>query len=101
MSLLVVICVTGLLGGTAAFVSGRAIASTWRPLWQVPVYMLLLAAAVRFIHFSVFGGTLLSLPGYLVDYGVVLAVGLAGYTLMRREQMSVQYGWRAGGASGG
>ncbi len=97
MSLLVVLFVTVGLGGAAAFVSGRAIAATWRPLWMVPIYMALLAAAVRFIHFSVFGGTLLSIVGYLIDYATVLAFGVIGYRLMRRDQMDVQYGWSTRG----
>ena len=52
--------VTVLLGGGAAFASGRAIADTWRPAWQVPLYMLLLGLGVRFVQFAVLGATLLS-----------------------------------------
>ena len=63
----VFIFVTLILGGGAAVLAGRAIAMTWRPWWQVVVYMLILGLAVRFIHFSLFGGTLLSLHYYLVD----------------------------------
>ena len=45
------------LGGGAALLAGRAIAATWRPYWQIVAYSFMLAAAVRFIHFSLFGGT--------------------------------------------
>ena len=38
------------LGGGAATLAGRAIAGTWRPWWHVVMYMLMLGAAVRFIH---------------------------------------------------
>ena len=38
---------TLILGGLAALASGRALADTWRPVWQLPMYMLALAAAVR------------------------------------------------------
>jgi hypothetical protein len=30
------------MGGAAAYLSGRAIAQTWRPFWHVPLYMLAL-----------------------------------------------------------
>lgn len=87
--------VTVVLGGLAAFVSGRAIAQTWRPFWQVAVYMLPLAAGVRFIHFSIFGETLLSLRCFVVDYLALLALAIAGYRSMRAGQMQAQYGWMA------
>ena len=58
----VFLLVTVILGGGAAALSGRAIAETWRPWWQVVAYSFILGAAVRFFHFSLFGGTLLSLP---------------------------------------
>ncbi len=61
----VFILVTLILGGGAAALTGRAIASTWRPWWQVIAYSLILGAAVRFLHFSLFGGTLLSPHYYL------------------------------------
>jgi hypothetical protein len=51
--------VTIILGGGAAALAGRAIALTWRPWWQIVLYMLILGGAVRFIHFALFGGTLL------------------------------------------
>ena len=38
-TLLQVILVTGVIGGGAAFLAGRAIAQTWRPFWSVAVYM--------------------------------------------------------------
>ena len=63
----VFLLVTVILGGGAATLAGRAIAATWRPWWQVVVYGLILAGAVRFFHFSLFGGTLLSLHYYLVE----------------------------------
>ena len=85
--------VTMALGGGGAWLTGRAIAGTWRPWWQVVVYMAILAGAVRFIHFALFGGTLLSLHYYLVDSAVCLVIGLAGYRAMRANQMIRQYHW--------
>jgi len=56
----VFLLVTVTLGGGAAALAGRAIAMTWRPWWQVIAYGFILGFAVRFIHFSVFDGTLAS-----------------------------------------
>jgi NO-binding membrane sensor protein with MHYT domain len=44
--------VTVVMGGGAAWLSGRAIAATWRPWLHVAGYMLILGGAVRFIHFA-------------------------------------------------
>ncbi len=82
-----------LLGGGAAFLAGRAIASTWRPWWHVALYMLVLALAVRFIHFSLFESRFLSLHYYLVDLAVCLVFGLIGFRLMRVRQMVGRYNW--------
>jgi len=71
--------VTVFLGGGAAWLTGRAAAETWRPLWQVLAYAMILAFAVRFIHFSLFDGTLLSLHFYLVDAAVCLVIGVLGF----------------------
>jgi hypothetical protein len=89
----VFLLVTIILGGGAAWLTGRAIADTWRQPWQVGLYMLLLGATVRFIHMALFGGTLLSLHYYLVDTAVCLAFGYAGFRAARAAQMARQYGW--------
>ncbi|HVZ54137.1 MAG TPA: hypothetical protein VG986_19365 [Pseudolabrys sp.] len=89
----VFLLVTVLLGGGAAWLTGRAVAQTWRPVWQAITYALILGAAVRFIHFSLFGGTLLSLHYYLVDSLVLLGLSLAGFRTARVAQMVSQYRW--------
>jgi hypothetical protein len=89
----VFVLVTIILGGGAAALAGRAIAQTWRPAWQMAVYALVLGAAVRFIHFSLFGGTLLSAHYYLIDSAVCAAFGLTGFRLARVAQMVTQYRW--------
>ena len=81
------------LGGGAAWLTGRAIAATWRPWWHVAFYMLLLGAAVRFIHFALFGATLLSLHYYLADGAVCMVLGYLGFRATRSAQMVTQYGW--------
>jgi len=92
-SLGIFVLVTILLGGGAAVLAGRAIAATWRPWWQVVVYMLILGGAVRFIHFALFGGTLLSPYYYAVDSAVCLLAGLLGFRVARVAQMVRQYRW--------
>jgi len=85
--------VTVFLGGGAAWLSGRAIAQTWRPWWSIIGYMLILGLAVRFIHFALFSGTLLSPHFYAVDTAFVLLFASLGFRLTRRHQMERQYGF--------
>jgi hypothetical protein len=92
-SLLVFVLVTLVLGGAGAWASGRAVARTWRAFSQVVIYMLILGLAVRFIHFALFGGTLLSLHYYLVDTVVLMVAGSLGFRYARAEQMTRQYRW--------
>ena len=73
--------------------TGRAIAQTWPPLPQVAIYTLVIAGAVRFIHYSLFDGTLLSLHYYLVDSVVLLGLSLIGFRAARVAQMVSQYRW--------
>ena len=89
----VFLLVTIVLGGGAALLAGRAIAITWRPVWQIVSYGFILAAAVRFIHFSLFGGTFLSLHYYLVDSAFCIVFGLLGFRTARASQMVTQYRW--------
>ena len=88
-----VVMVTGVIGGGAALLAGRAIASTWRPYWYVIAYMLLLGAGVRFLHFALFQADILSLPSYLADTLYVMAVSSIAYRMTRVRQMARQYPW--------
>jgi hypothetical protein len=85
--------VTVAMGASAAFATGRAVAQTWRPAWHIPIYMLGIAAAVRFFHYALFDEPLLSLPSFLVDFAVTLLAAGFGYRLTRARQMVRQYGW--------
>ncbi len=85
--------VTIVMGGWAAWMTGRAIALTWRPIWQLPLYVLLLGWVVRFIHFALFEGTLLTLHYYVVDTIVLMAFAFAGWRHTRAGQMTTQYRW--------
>ena len=85
--------VTVLMGGWAAWMAARAIARGWRPFWHCALALLLVAGAVRFIHFALFDGTLLSLHYYAVDAIVVMIVGAVGFRVTRTRQMTSQYRW--------
>ena len=75
-------------------------------LWLL--YLLLLTVAVRFIHFSLFGGSFflpfstLGTASYyaLIDYIVLFAFAATGRGVMRNRQMARQYGFLDGAASG-
>ena len=43
-----VFLVTGVIGGFAAWATGRALANSWRSFGQAVAYLLLLGAAIRF-----------------------------------------------------
>ena len=92
-SLGVFVVLTLILGGGAAFLAGRALARGWKPFWRLFFYMALLAAAVRFFHYALFDGTLLSLHYFVVDSLVCLIAGLLGFRAERARQMATQYRW--------
>jgi hypothetical protein len=107
-SVLTFLLVSIVLGGGAAWLAGRAIALTWRPMWAVvpaaialtwrPMWAVVPAAialglAVRFFHHALFGGTLLSLHYLVVDTLIIGAFALAGYRMTRSQQMARQYGF--------
>lgn len=85
--------VTAVLGGWTAWMTGRALALTWRPAWQALAWSLPLAGAVRFIHYALFQGTLLSTRYYLVDLLVVAAIAALAHRFYRTRQMTNQYRW--------
>lgn len=85
--------VTLFLGGGAAWLSGRAIASTWRPYRQAVIYSLLLACVVRFFHYALFEGELLSLQHFIVEAVFLLSVATLGFRAERAAQMATRYGW--------
>lgn len=87
------IFVTCVLGGWAAWMTGKACAQTWRSYPSFVLYMLLLGVAVRFIHHALFQGTMLSLQYYVVDTIVLLIIGTIGFRYTRTRQMVTQYHW--------
>lgn len=95
----VFLLVTVILGGGAAWITGRAMALTWGSWWQLVVYTALLVVAVRFIHFSLFGGSFFlplatfqtALHYYLIDFVVLMFLAVLGRQTTRARQMSRQY----------
>ena len=85
--------VTVVLFGGAAWMTGRALALNWKPLWQVVPYGLLLAIGARFLSYALFQGRLLSLSGYCIAGMVLLLVLLLAYRLHHVGQIVRQYPW--------
>ncbi len=84
---------TVIIGGGAAFLAGRNLASRWRPPWMPAAYMIPLGLALRFFHYALFEGRLLSVQYFITDTSVLIAAALLGYRLMRVNQMVGQYPW--------
>jgi hypothetical protein len=99
ISFLVFFFVTVVLGGGASFMAGRTMAREWQPWLRLIVYIFLLCVAVRFFHFSLFGGTFLLPVGniatsgyyFIVDFIVLFAMAALGRQITRADQMSTQY----------
>ena len=95
----VFLLVTAFLGGGAAWITGRVVARAWEPWWQLAVYVVLLAVAVRFLHFSLFGGSFFlplesvatALHYFIVDCVVLMMLAILGRQITRSGQMSTQY----------
>ena len=89
----VFIGITILLMGFASFMTGQAVANTWRPLWQIVPYSLLLGLADRFLSWSLFEGELFLLSGYIADSLVLMGIGALAYRLTLAHKMVTQYPW--------
>ena len=81
------------LMGFAAFMTGQAVAVTWKPAWQALGYTLLLGFADRFLAFALFEGHLLSVAAYLIDTATLAAIALLAWRLARARKMVSQYPW--------
>jgi hypothetical protein len=81
------------LMGFAAFMTGQALAVTWKPAWHAIVYALLLGLADRFLAYALFEGSLLSLSAYLIDTATLAAIALLAWRLGRARKLVSQYPW--------
>ena len=92
-SLQAFIVVTLLLGGGAAWMTGRAIARTWGPLWLALAYMVPLTAAARFLHYALASGDLLSLQYFVINLAILAAICALSFRVARTGLMARQYPW--------
>jgi hypothetical protein len=77
----------------ATWMTGRATASTWRPIVSFLLYALLLAAGVRFLHYALYQGPFLSIAHYLSDLVILSVVGVVAFRYTLTNQMVTQYHW--------
>ena len=89
----VTIGITIIFMGGCAFMTGQALASTWRPFWHAFPYALLLGCGDRFLVFALFNGELFSPSGYVIDTIWLAAVVLFVFRVTRARQMPTQYPW--------
>lgn len=89
----VYVAVTLVLMGFAAWMTGAAVASIWKPVWQVVAYCFLLGFACRFLIFALFEGKLLLLSGFAIDVVVLNLYGLAAFRINRIKSLVTQYPW--------
>ena len=89
----VFIIITVVIMGFAAAMTGQGLANTWRPVWQVVLYCILLGGADRFLVWALFEGELLLVSGYLIDSMVLIAISVVTYRLTQVNRMITQYPW--------
>src|ERR1700721_2370031 len=79
------------LAGASSYATGRALALVWQPFWQAILYVVLLTAVERFLHFALFHETLWVGSLWAVDYGLNLAIAVFAYCRTRARQMARHY----------
>jgi hypothetical protein len=84
---------TGAFGCGCAWLTGRAIALTWRPLWNVAAAMALITVAVRFFHFALFQDPLFAPGVAAAQFIALLCIGFLAWRRTRARQMVEQYYW--------
>jgi len=84
---------TLVLFGGAAWMTGQAVAGTWRPGWQIVPYGLLLAAADRFAGWALFRAKFGPPIGFTLDAAVLLVIAALAWQRTRACLMVRQYPW--------
>jgi hypothetical protein len=85
---------TVVIMGGAAIMTGRALADGWKPPWQVVFACFGVTLADRFLVYALFGGELLSLSGFVIDFIVITVMALVAHRLTVVHKMVAQYPWR-------
>jgi hypothetical protein len=89
----VFIAMTVIIPGFAAYMMGQALATTWKPVWHLLIYCAMLGGAARFLIYSLYGGQLWSVSGYMIGTAVLVVIGLFAFRLNRAGKMVSQYPW--------
>jgi hypothetical protein len=84
---------TAVLFGFVTFLTGQAMAQSWRPAWQIIPAALLLTVADRFLLYAMFGADLASPGGFLIAAAILAAITGAAYYFSRARKMVQQYPW--------
>ncbi len=84
---------TVILFGGASWMMGQALAATWRPVWHILPYALLMSAGDNFLTFALFDGDLLSVSAYLGHAVILGGIALAAYRVTQVAKMVAQYPW--------
>ena len=94
---LVVFLAYVLVMATGAWAIGRALAATWRPLWQCVPYAILLGLAGRLVFWGLSGGNneefLQGFSGLYVDFVALIGIAAAAFRLTQARKMVTQYPW--------
>ncbi len=84
---------TVVLFGAAAYMTGQALAQTWRSAWHSVPYAMLLTVANRYLSYALFDGDLLSIAGYAVDAVILALITLVAFRATQARLMVSQYPW--------
>ena len=79
--------------GSAAFLTGHALAQNWRPAWQILPATVLLAAADRFLLHALFGAESAPFGGFPLAAPILALMTAAAYYVTRARKMVQQYPW--------
>lgn len=77
----------------AAWMTGRSIASDWKPLWNLALGIIALGLATRFLHHALYQAPFVSVYRYLTDTALLGVVAYISYRYTRTNQMTRQYHW--------
>jgi small-conductance mechanosensitive channel len=77
----------------AAWMTGRSIASEWKPLWNLALSIIGLGIATRFLHHALYAATFLNGASFLLDTALLAVVAYFAYRYTRTNQMTRQYHW--------
>jgi hypothetical protein len=89
----VFVVMTVFITGFAAYMTGQALATTWKPVWHLLIYCAMLGAAARFLIYALYQGQLWSISGYIIGTVVLIVIGLFAFRLNRARKMVSQYPW--------